>query len=112
MPTTTGTNSEMDLVPDGSGPVQTVLLEEKLDLPAAGGLAKTLLELRGVDLVVDASGVRQMGAQIAQVLASAASTWSTDRASFRIVKASPEFCEASQWLGLSAVFETEVQVDE
>ena len=53
-------------------------LDEMLDLNAAGPLRTALLVRRGADLAVDASAVQHLGAQCAQVLASAALTWAAD----------------------------------
>lgn len=59
-----------------SGPV--LKLEEKLDLRAAGGLAKALAGYRGAPLALDASGVRQIGALSVQVIRAAARSWAED----------------------------------
>lgn len=84
---------------------QSILLPETLDLAAATGLAKSLLEARGADLKIDGSQVRRLGGQCAQVLVSAAKTWQHDRVELNIVEASAEFQAGLRLLGLSSALE-------
>ena len=77
-------------------------LDEALDLVAAKPLAQSLLERRGASIVIDASSVQRVGAQCAQVLLSAASTWAADGHSLAIVNRSPGFVDGLQLLGIAA----------
>jgi chemotaxis protein CheX len=87
-------------------------LPEALDLLAATPLAKTLLERRGASIVIDASSVQRVGAQCAQVLLSAASTWTADGHSLAIVNRSPGFVEGLQLLGIPSDAFTEGEVQQ
>jgi chemotaxis protein CheX len=87
---------------DTSTASRTLQLPEVLDLPAAGPLARTLVESRGANVVIDASSVQRVGAQCMQVLLSAASAWTSDGLSLAIVNRSQGFAEGLQILGISA----------
>ncbi len=78
-------------------------LDETLDLNAAGRLRSALLPLRGGSVTIDASGVQHFGAQCAQVLASAASTWAADGAVFTIASPSEPFGQGARLLGLHSL---------
>ncbi len=82
-----------------------ITLPETLDLAAATGFAKSLLAMRGADVTVDASQVRHLGGQCAQVLVSAAQTWRHDQADLQIVEGSSEFLAAVRLLGLTSALE-------
>ncbi len=83
-------------------PAPSLQLAEVLNLSAAAPLAKVLSQMRGGDAVVDASQVQHVGAQCVQVLLSAASTWSAEGSSFRIVNRSAGFIASLQLLGIPA----------
>ena len=80
--------------------VHRLTLESVLDLRAARPLAEALLNLKGSDIVVDASKVERIGAQCAQVLASAMKTWEVDHHAFSFADESEAFCEGAALLGL------------
>jgi chemotaxis protein CheX len=77
----------------------TVRLPEVLDMRAAAPLAAELLERRGRDVDLDASGVRRLGAQCLQVLLAARSSWESDGAAFHVVLPSSGFVEGLALLG-------------
>ena len=58
---------------------KTLSLDNVLDLNAAGSLHSRLMDLRGSDLVIDASSVERAGALCVQVLMSASRTWEEDK---------------------------------
>jgi chemotaxis protein CheX len=62
-----------------------------LDITAAGPLTAHLLDVRGRDIVLDATHVQRLGGQCVQVLLSAEQTWRADGASFAIEGASERF---------------------
>ena len=80
-------------------------LAANLDLRAAGPLAAELLAIRGVDVALDAAEVRRLGGQCLQVLLAAEAAWSDDQKDFRIVNASPDFCEACALMGVERLAE-------
>lgn len=63
-----------------SAPAATGLLElpEYLDVAAAAPLASALMDARGKALTIDCANVLRLGAQCAQILVSARSTWAAD----------------------------------
>src|SRR3546814_13759969 len=71
-------------------------LFRSLDLNEASALHGKLMELRGSDLRIDASGVERIGVQCAQVLVAGARGWEADRKSFLIEKASDAFEKTMQ----------------
>ncbi len=77
-----------------------IILDSVLDPRAAVPLAGRLLELRGADLVVDASNVERIGAQCVQVLLSAVKTWAIDGHTIAIFNESPAFSETTAHLGV------------
>jgi chemotaxis protein CheX len=80
--------------------VRTLRLPEILDLIRAGPLAESFRALRGVELAVDAGGVQRIGAQCAQVIMSAVSTWEADEVALCLIDPSPEFRETFSLLGI------------
>ena len=96
--------------PKGVAPAteaNTLALDETLDLNAAGPLRTALLARRGTDLAVDASAVQHLGAQCAQVLASAALTWTADGAVLSFAAASESFGQCARLLGLHSILTPE-----
>jgi chemotaxis protein histidine kinase CheA/anti-anti-sigma regulatory factor len=83
-------------------PARMLQLAEVLNLSAAAPLAKALTQMRGADAVIDASQVQRAGAQCIQVLLSAASTWSAEGASLRIINRSDDFIACLQLVGIPA----------
>jgi chemotaxis protein CheX len=79
---------------------QTLLLPEILDLTHAGPLAESFRALRGAELAVDASRVHRVGAQCAQVIMSAVSTWKADDVALCITDPSADFRETFSLLGI------------
>ena len=80
---------------------QALPLPEFLDLRAALPLRQALLERRGEDLEVDASGVRRLGTLCLQVLISAMSTWAADSCQLVFLNPSPAFVEGLDRLGVA-----------
>lgn len=89
----------MTLQPPPTTP-QCIRLEPLLDLRATAPLKDALLERRGGDLLIDASTVERFGAQCAQVLLSAAKTWSSDGYTLSIINPSPAFYEGVNHLAV------------
>ena len=79
---------------------QTLRLPEILDLTRAGPLADSFRALRGAKLTVDAAQVQRVGAQCAQVIMSAVSTWRADEVALCVTDPSPEFRETFSLLGI------------
>lgn len=86
---------------------KALALDETLDLNAALNLRAALLDRRGSDLALDASGVGHLGAQCAQVLVSAAATWSADGRRLTISGASEPFGQGARLLGLQSILISE-----
>lgn len=76
-------------------------LEERLDLRAAGALAKALAAERGHDLVVDAASVRHAGALAVQVIRSAARSWAEDGNKLRAVHICDDVVDQIDLLGFT-----------
>lgn len=96
--------------PRGASPtpaVGSLALDEMLDLNAAAPLRQALLARRGADLAVDASAVQHLGAQCAQVLASAALTWAADGTVLTFAAASESFAQCARLLGLHSTLTPE-----
>jgi chemotaxis protein CheX len=87
---------------DNTSSARTLQLAGVLDLMAAAPLAKSLAEGRGGDVVIDASQVQHVGAQCLQVLLSAASTWSAEGTSLRIINRSSGFATGLELVGIPA----------
>jgi chemotaxis protein CheX len=85
----------------------SLALGEMLDLNAAAPLRNALLALRGADLSVDASAVQHLGAQCAQILASAALTWAADGTALSFAAASESFGQCARLLGLHSILTPE-----
>ena len=75
-------------------------LASVLDLNEASGLHGKLMELRGSDVKIDASGVERLGVQCAQVLAAGAQAWASDKKTFAVEKASDAFEKTMQLIGI------------
>ncbi len=90
------------MTPDSPASTCTIALTEVLGLMAAGPLAKSLAEERGKNVVIDASQVQHLGTQCLQVLLSAASAWSAEGASLRIVNRSEAFASSLELVGIPA----------
>lgn len=86
---------------------QALALDAALDLNAAGRLRAALLALRGADLALDAASVHHLGAQCAQILASAAATWAADGMALTIPVASEPFAHSVRLLGLQSILTPE-----
>lgn len=81
----------------------TVVLPRRLDLPAARPLARSLMEMAGQNLRIDAEGVGFLGGLCLQVLLAAGIEWRQSGKSLSIEPRSPEFDLALRQFGLSAV---------
>lgn len=95
--------------PKGVAPTaaNVLALDEMLDLNAANPLRNALLARRGADLAVDASAVHHLGAQCAQVLASASLTWAADGSALTFLAASDSFAQCARFLGLHSILTPE-----
>jgi len=82
--------------------VQTIVLDQVLDLKAATPLAESLLAHRGTDIVIDAGEVERLGAQSLQVLLSAAATWHADGRALDFAHPSAAFLESLRLFGIDA----------
>ena len=85
-------------------------LDSRLDLRAAGALAQSMLAARGADLVLDASGVEQIGALAVQAIRSAARTWADDGHDLRFENASTELVDQLDLLGFDPLSLTRWEV--
>lgn len=86
----------------------------KFELPessaseTAGGLAQSLLDLRGQHLLIDASGVERIDTPCLQVLLGAAKQWVEDGVKLTLETPSEAFENSISLLGLTMEqFETE-----
>ncbi|MFN3616232.1 MAG: STAS domain-containing protein [Rubrimonas sp.] len=75
-------------------------LPEVLDTAAAPSLADSLRTMRGAPLELNAADVRRFGGLCAQVLLSAAKSWSADGARLTVHNPSPELVESLRLMGL------------
>lgn len=82
--------------------VQTIVLDQVLDLKAAVPLTESLLAHRGADVVIDAGEVERLGAQSLQVLLSAVATWHADGRVLDFVHPSEAFLENLRLFGIDA----------
>ncbi len=82
--------------------VQTIVLDQVLDLKAAVPLAESLLAHRGADVVIDAGEVERLGAQSLQVLLSAVATWHADGRVLDFAHPSEAFLENLRLFGIDA----------
>ena len=78
-----------------------VALPERLDLASAASLADILRAQIGADLTLDAAGVRHVGALGAQVLLSAAATWTATGHALSLDQPSPDFLAHMAELGIA-----------
>lgn len=69
----------------GPAASEALVLPERLDNAEAAALRDRLLALRFRPLVVDGQALIRLGVLPAQVLASAAAQWRSDRQSFRLI---------------------------
>lgn len=91
----------------GTKSAATIRLDSMMDLAAARPLAASLSAVRGNDVVIDASEVRHLGAQCAQVLLSTQATWRVEGHAFEIVTPSPAFADGARILGLAPFLQPE-----
>lgn len=77
-------------------------LDEKLDLRAAGELAKAIASHRGGDLTLEAGAVRQIGALSAQVIRAAARSWAEDGQTLSLQSVSNDLADQLGLLGFTA----------
>ena len=89
--------------PDQTSPAGAMSLAASLDSREAGRLAAGLRAARGLDLDLDASEVRRLGAQCLQALLAARAAWSEDGLGFRILEPSPEFRAGCAQMGAGAL---------
>ncbi len=76
-------------------------LPERFDSAAASDVLDGFKSRRGSALIVDASGVRRVGAQAMQILISATRTWQADGHTLTLENPSAELIDAAALLGLS-----------
>lgn len=87
-------------VSDGESGEVKIVLGSVLDIRAASGLHRELLDRRGTPLRVDGAEVERIGGQCAAVLLSAARSWAADGQPFVLEGASPALREGLELLGL------------
>lgn len=80
---------------------KTLSLDNVLDLNAAGSLHSKLMELRGSDIVIDASSVERVGALCIQVLMSASKTWEEEKHSLTFSQMSDALMKTMQLSGVN-----------
>lgn len=78
----------------------TLVLAERLDLPAVRPLACDLLARAGCDLTLDAGRVGHLGALALQLLIAAARRWRADGVRLAIEPRSPSFDDALRVFGV------------
>ncbi|WCR00330.1 STAS domain-containing protein [Paracoccus aestuarii] len=76
-------------------------LPETFDRKAVSAFARTLLDHRGADAVLDASQVRRMGTLAVEMLISARKQWQADGRSLTIREASDPFLTTLEAVGAS-----------
>lgn len=74
-------------------------LPETFDRKAVSAFARTLLDHRGADAVLDASPVRRMGTLAVEMLISARKQWQADGRSLTIREASDPFLTTLEAVG-------------
>ncbi len=79
--------------------VDLLRLEPVLDLKAAGGLHRDLIDRRGRDVVIDASAVSRLGGQCLQVLIAGHHAWRADGRTLSIASPSANFLQALDLFG-------------
>jgi chemotaxis protein CheX len=87
--------------PEAEAPDGPLALPAALNLAAASQLARTLLARRGQSVVIDAAAVLHLSAPCAQVLMSAAATWTADEAAFSIENCGAKMIEDLRFLGIA-----------
>ncbi|MEQ5793602.1 STAS domain-containing protein [Paracoccus sp. NFXS7] len=76
-------------------------LPETFDRKAVSAFARTLLDHRGADAVLDASGVARMGTLAVELLIAARKQWRADGKTLSIRDASDPFLTTIQAVGAS-----------
>ena len=84
---------------DMSAACESLSLDPALGYAGASALKDQLLEQRGKNLALDASGVEHLGASCLQVLLSAMKTWREGGLDFEITNTSGQFEECLGRLG-------------
>lgn len=78
-----------------------IALQSKLDLPAAGPLAKSILDLGESDVILDAQGVSQIGALCVQVMLAAATSAKKSGNVLTLINANDKVLEQLSYFGLT-----------
>jgi chemotaxis protein CheX len=86
---------------NGSDTPSILKLPENMDLNAVSAMHNQLGELKGNPVEIDASDVRKVGAQCAQVLLAAKKSWDADGKEFLIGPVSEAFETTLKLLGIS-----------
>lgn len=76
-------------------------LPETFDRKAVSTFARTLLDHRGADMILDASGVHRMGTLAVEMLISARKQWQADGWAMSVSNASDPFLTAIHAAGTS-----------
>ncbi len=92
--------------------MQTILLEDVLDLTVSAQLVDSLHAHRGSSLRLDASRVVQLGALCLQILLSATRTWASDGVDLKIINSSPVFLDGLEGFGMTAVENVNMEADQ
>lgn len=78
-----------------------IVLQPKLDLPAAGPLTKSILDLGDGDIVLDAKDVSQIGALCIQVMLAAATSAKKAGHALSLINANDRILEQISYFGLT-----------
>jgi anti-anti-sigma regulatory factor len=73
---------------------RSIALPEIIDLVAVGPMHQALLDLRGADLDIDGSAVRQVSGLGLQLILSAGATWARDGHELKTINLSPALADA------------------
>lgn len=79
---------------------RSLALPEIIDLVAVGPMHKALLDLRGVDLIIDAGAVRQINGLGLQLMIAAEATWMRDGHNLKTRNLAPALAEAFRLAGV------------
>lgn len=80
---------------------QVLKLSSVLDIVAAPGLLDNFLQMRGNQILVDASAVQRLGAQCLQILLAARIAWEEDNVSLEFQDPSEDFVDSLELFGTS-----------
>jgi chemotaxis protein CheX len=94
-----GSESQIE-IDDPTG-LAIIKLKSVLNVTSAMATARQFLDLRGRDVIVDASQVQHLGGQTLQILLSAVRIWSEDGHSFALSECSDKFIDDLKLFGFA-----------